>query len=202
MSTPETDTSLRIIIDALQLARNEVYRHYEFRGKRFKGLSGILVSDEPVLDINLQFGLQQGKTAISGQLTGVVELVCQRCLNSMPYSLDERFALLLSNAEESKLGSEVEDEVDDLEYQSSEWEEWITDVTRLDLVQLVEEQVILALPLIAKHGDERHCVVSRPIEPDSDGQADHAGKKVSTSAGVDGTEPRRPFENLRELLNK
>lgn len=199
MSTPEPDTSVCIIIDALQLARNEVYRHYEFRGKRFKGLAGMLVSDEPVLDINLHFGLQQGKTAISGQLTGVVELVCQRCLNSMPYSLDERFALLLSNAEETKLGSDVED---DMEYQSSEWEEWVADATRVDLAQLVEEQVILALPLIAKHEDERDCVVSRPIEDESDDQPDNAGKKLSTSAVVGGTEPRRPFANLRELLNK
>lgn len=201
MLPPESDASAGFVVDALNLGRNEVRRRYEFRERRFPRLTGILVSDRPVLDVRLRFSVKQDQAVIRGDLAGTVELICQRCLKHMPFLLDEHFTLRVS---EAGLLAEREnvDELD-VEYQSSEFEDWFADATRLDISELVEEQVILALPLIARHDDSQHCEASVTL-PETGVSRDVQVEAASVRSVVDAgnTGARRPFANLRELLNK
>lgn len=200
MLPPESDASACFVVDALSLGRNEAHKRYEFRERRFQRLTGILVSDRPSLDVRLRFSVKQGQAMLRGDLAGTVELICQRCLKCMPYLLDEHFTLLVS---ETGLLAEREnaDELDE-EYQSSEFEEWFADATRLDISELVEEQVILALPLIAKHEDLQHCEVSAKLPADVSRDVQVEAGTVESSMDAGNKSARRPFANLRELLNK
>ena len=199
MSAPEPNTSAPIIIDALTLAREGAERKYVFRQRQFPRLTGLIVSDQPALDVSLQFNLGRAAPVIRGQLQGAVELICQRCMKSMQYLLNEQFSLLIVEADAVSSGDPDEMQV---AHAVTEMEEWTGDATRIDVGELVEEQVIIALPLVAKHDDEETCaallngtgtvVRSDPAE---------TGRTVIQETEAGGI-MRRPFANLRELLNK
>lgn len=115
-------------------------------------------------------------------MTGSVELVCQRCLKPMRYSFDEAFELVLVEVGEEELGVPESREVVVLE------------AGRLDAQWLIEEQLLLALPLIPRHEDEAECKALA-----SAGSGQSAKVREDPDAGVD---RQRPFQNLRELLRK
>jgi uncharacterized protein len=76
-------------------------------------------------------GLQGGATAL---------LQCQRCLRpiAMPVKVDRRFRFVVGEDAAARLDEELEDEV--LELQPT-----------LDLHSLVEDEMLLALPLVPRH---------------------------------------------------
>ena len=200
MPDPEPNPSVPIIVDALTLARSGSVRGYSFKDRLFARLSGLLVSDQPELDVSLQFDLQQGKPVIRGELRGAVEVICQRCMQSMEQVLNEQIALKICAQRE--LSVVVDDEVDveeALSEMDGQAEEWVADATRIDVVELVEEQVILALPLVPKHEDEAVCAANLKAA------AGKLGQKMLDTRIVVETEAegmKRPFANLRDLLNK
>lgn len=81
---------------------------------------------------------------ISLQAEAEVTLQCQRCLEPSVQRLvvDRRFWLAASEAEAARLDADSEDEHLVLE-------------PRLDLPRLIEDELILALPLVPRH--EPHC---------------------------------------------
>jgi len=74
------------------------------------------------------------------QAQATVPLQCQRCLAAMaqPVELDRRFRFVAGEEEAERLDEESEDDVLALQ-------------TRLDLQELLEDELILALPLVPRH---------------------------------------------------
>jgi uncharacterized metal-binding protein YceD (DUF177 family) len=68
----------------------------------------------------------------------------------------------------------------------------------LNVLELVEEQLLLALPLIAKHADERDCVQVSEVAIDKAQPA----VTVPISDADSRIDVQRPFGNLRDLLRK
>ncbi len=202
MPALESNVSAPIVVDALTLARNAATFDYQFRKQSFDRLSGLVISDQPSLDVQLQFDSHRGKPIVTGKVQGTVELICQRCMVPMQYLLNEQFVLSICSVDQQGASSEV----DELELaHTTEMDEWVADATRLDVVALVEEQVILALPLVPKHEDEKVCAALRrssleatAIKPDPDKK----DRKQEHEAEVEANDLRRPFANLRELLTK
>jgi len=200
MPVSESNHRAPLVIDGLTLARTGAECNYQFRDQRFERLTGLVVSDQPALDVTLRMGLLQGKPFVRGQLQGAVELICQRCLRPMPLLLDESFELLVCGAGEVIADFDDEQEV---EHRLAEIDEWVADPTRMDVIELVEEQVILALPLVPKHDDERACSVFLAAAATAGGKrlSEELGERIEI--GTDVSEGRRrPFANLRDLLNK
>jgi uncharacterized protein len=110
------------------------------------------------------------RISIHGELGGAVVLPCQRCLAPVTVPLQERFDLVVVR-DEAEAAAEI-----------GGYEPVIADPTRLDLKWLVEEQVLLALPLVPMH-DPGECERS-------------VAEPSQTRPG------QRPFGNLRDLLNK
>ena len=83
----------------------------------------------------------------------VVTLQCQRCLQSVvqPLAVDRRLRFVRSEAEAERL-----DEASDFDV--------LVLLPRLDLHDLVEDELILALPLVPRH--EERCPVPLPIPVD------------------------------------
>lgn len=73
-------------------------------------------------------------------LRAEVTLQCQRCLQAVPHTLvvDRRFRFARNEEEAERLDEELEDDVLALQ-------------PRLDLRELAEDELILALPLVARH---------------------------------------------------
>lgn len=86
-----------------------------------------------------------------------VEVPCQRCLQPMavPLGVDRRFRFVADEAEAERLDADSEDDVLAIE-------------PALDLQALVEDELILALPLVPRH---EHCTL--PADAAADGDAAH-----------------------------
>ena len=84
-----------------------------------------------------------------------VTLVCQRCLEPMPVRLKARRVLYLAR---------TEDEAERLEQQMDQISgaEALVAPGLLDLATLVEDEVLLGLPLIPRH-DEGQCPAGAPV---------------------------------------
>ena len=124
------------------------------------------------VDIDLRFGIDdEGYRVIEGSVTATIELVCQRCLEpvSVPVASELRLAMVWSEDERPSLPSRFEGVVVG------------TDAT--DVFELIEEELLLALPLVPRHENAR-CGAPR-------GGAD-----------AEEAEPvARPFEVLARLKN-
>jgi len=84
-----------------------------------------------------------GRLALAVALDGVVTLECQRCLEAFDMAISQRTQLLLAHdeAETARLDAESDDEV-------------LLAATALDPQTLIEDELVLALPYIARHPDD------------------------------------------------
>ena len=123
----------------------------------------------------LEFGTFDGRTTIAVRVEGDVFLACQRCLKPCACAVDETasLALVASDADEVPGG----------------YEPLLGDAERLSVAEVIEEQVLLGLPLVPLHETAAEC-----------GAVAAALATVEDEPAVD--ETQRPFANLRELLEK
>lgn len=84
---------------------------------------------------------ERGQICLSLQVTGMLQLVCQRCMGPMAFEVD-----IDSHLEMLPDGAEVTQE--ELEDDSKDYLPW---EKMLDVSALVEDEVILALPVAARH---------------------------------------------------
>jgi len=137
------------------------------------------------IDALLRFGSFEGRSTVDVRVEGVAVLQCQRCLQPCPCPVDE-----------SALVAIVRDETDHV---AGGYEPFVGMPEQLSLAALVEEQVLLALPLVPVHdAGAGECRASGaevvPLAP-------AAGlETVAEEAAAE--EKQLPFANLRELLDK
>ena len=123
----------------------------------------------------LAFGKFDGRTTVEVQVSGELVLTCQRCLRPCSCAVNESASLVVmaSDADEVPGG----------------FEPLLGDAERLSVTDLIEEQLLLGLPLVPKHATAALC-----------GAAPAAIAISATEAAAD--ETQRPFANLRKLLDE
>ncbi|UCC55751.1 MAG: DUF177 domain-containing protein [Gammaproteobacteria bacterium] len=126
------------------------------------------------LDVILELDRdQEGTRYLAGSIKGVLELQCQRCLDSMDYPLNVRFRLgLVQNP-------------DDLQYLTDRYEPLIVTPEPAQISEVIADEVLLALPIAPLHADIDNC---REVAADYD---------VSANAQRD-----NPFAVLKQLKQK
>ncbi len=152
-------------------------------GFDFAETGGECSGDWPVADLprlqdalrsnagNLQFGLSGmhdslGRPALKVRVAGVLELSCQRCLEALPYRVESESTLVLARRE-----AELEAEAVD-----AEGPERILAGREMPVRDLIEDEVLLAVPIAPRHEE---C----PVRPEADAE-----------------KGRSPFAGLRGLL--
>lgn len=143
---------------------------------RLPRFNELLASDKGTVSVELHFGSNDsGQQVISGRIRAKVEVTCQRCLEPLGIDLQDDIKLALLK-DESK--------VETLE---ADLEPWICQDTRLELAELVEEQLMLCMPIVSYH-DEAHCGDKLGYtQPDA----------ADTEHGANGTS--NPFSVLKSL---
>jgi uncharacterized protein len=101
------------------------------------------VQEEAQIDWLFSIDEKQRPT-IHGNLYAQLSIQCQRCLQPMPWLIDKKTALIILTNEQ--------DEQDDEEI-PADYETIILTNTPVSLITLVEDELILALPIIAKHNE-------------------------------------------------
>ena len=127
------------------------------------------------VDGRVRFEREVGVPVAELKMSGIARLTCQRCLDAMDVVVDRTVRVGLIKAE-ADVGRVPED-----------LEPMLAPEGRISVGQLVEEELLLALPIVPLHDDSAACgVASSP--PSADEQ-----EPLTT---------QKPFERLNELLKR
>jgi uncharacterized protein len=135
------------------------------------------------IDARLRFGSFEGRTTVDVRVTGVAVLPCQRCLGPCECALDESAMVMVVR--------------DDDEDAPGGYEPFVGTPEQLSLTALIEEQVLLALPLVPMHeAGSRRCRPNAEVVPLRPTSVAEPAVKAAAE------EKQTPFANLRDLLEK
>jgi uncharacterized protein len=111
-------------------------------------LRGLLADDIGRVYVELSFLLDDsGKRIIKGKVKATLSVICQRCLEKFEILVGDNISLGVIESEDAALGLD------------STLDPWICSDYKLSLLELVEEQLILCLPIVSHHEDP-DCVNS------------------------------------------
>jgi uncharacterized protein len=118
-----------------------------------------------------RFGRAQGFPVVELTVRGAATLQCQRCMQPMSVPVDAvvKVALVASEAEVARVPTEL-DPV-------------LAPAGRISIGELIKEELLLTLPIVALHGEREPCAA--PAE---------------SAAGEHGQDTHRPFARLADLL--
>jgi uncharacterized protein len=125
----------------------------------------------------VHFRREAGFRIAAIELEGAALLTCQRCLEPMRWPVDGAARVALVAAES------------DADRVPQQFESVLVPDDRVSVRDLVEEEMLLSLPIVALHADARDCGAAAA---DIDG----------TASDADVPDTQRPFERLGELLKR
>lgn len=132
--------------------------------------------------VSLQFGAEQGSRVVAGSAATQVLLQCERCLNTFEAALDAEIAVaVVWNEEEAA-------------QLPTRFDPWIVPEERGDVLAMVEDGLLLALPIVALHPQGEDC----PAPPMSYG-SEH--EQSALASPVD-EQSDNPFKILEQLKNR
>ncbi len=106
----------------------------------------ILASEEASIETELRFSLnREGERQISGKLSMQGEVPCQRCLEPVAVQIQDTIRLVLVDSESAAANLKPD------------WDPWLSGDYKLQLAEIVEEQLLLSLPIVNYHSDEE-CI--------------------------------------------
>jgi uncharacterized protein len=136
----------RSFIDSLDFARNGEHLSGELPVAELPRLLDALETPQGVLHYTVQGGMdKQGIHFLDVSVTGLCRLRCQRCLNGLDYPVQLDTRLLLRD--QAGLDALDDDAADGKE---EEFDSILAD-THLDVPDMLEEEVLLSLPIAPKH---------------------------------------------------
>jgi uncharacterized protein len=109
-------------------------------------LSGAVADIADTIDIEVKFEKDaQGLSFFQGELSTSVSLICQRCNEPFAHSIHLNFCY-------SPVQGQSQEQIDELPevYEPVE----VNDHGEINLLQLFEDELILALPIVALHAEE------------------------------------------------
>jgi uncharacterized protein len=152
----------RPFIDALDFARNGRRISGEVPVSDLPRLLDMLENPQGVLSYSVQGGVdEQGTHFLDLDIAGQCSLRCQRCLSGLDHPIRLETRLLLRDQES----------LDALEDDDEEFDSILAD-THLDVQDLLEEEILLSLPIAPRHelgacqiknGEDGHGGVKSPF---------------------------------------
>ena len=144
---------------------------------RFKRLTVDTVSTSGEVIVQAEFCFEEGFPVFRGSASASVQLECQRCLEPVAVPLDVNFNLAFVASEER--AAEVPESLETVLLEEEE----------ISIVEVVEDEFILALPIVAFH---KECEAFDYRNPDEKAQ----------DAAQDETASENPFSVLEQLKGK
>jgi uncharacterized protein len=142
------------IINSIEFARKALEIHGTIPVSQFPRLQDAYASADGALNWRLLGNVNDGKPTLQLKVSGGLGLTCQRCLEAMSYNIDISTLYYLV-PDEDAIPSEEED-LDDRDYLVAE--------THMQVSELIEDEVLLAMPLAPKHEQEDCAVKGSRLE--------------------------------------
>ena len=131
-----------VTISNLDFARKALEIHDTIAVSQFSRLADFLSASDGSLNYRLTGYLDDNQTpGLKLHISGKLHLMCQRCLGPMEFDLDT-YATFVVVRDEASI-PDTEDEADEIDYLVAE--------THMSVVDLIEDEILLSLPLAAKH---------------------------------------------------
>lgn len=165
-------------LEPRKLANQEACIEGEIAVSRLPRLADYRDDQDEAVRAVLRFSRdQEGRQLLTGTLDTVLASTCQRCLEKVRFPVHANLQLVMVRDEEQI--KELPEELDP----------WLLEDERIILTELIEEELLLALPLVAMH---ESCPT--PL----------LGKAVTREAEVPETAKRKdnPFAVLASLKNQ
>ena len=135
-----------------------------------------IASVEGLVRGRVHFTRESGFVVANLSLSGAASMTCQRCLEAMtePVESTARVALITSEADASRVPEHLEPV--------------LAAGSRVTIGELVEEELLLALPIVPLHAEASDCVVAEEVP----------------AVKVEVPEPttQKPFAQLDQLLKR
>ena len=136
--------SEQVVPDPIEFARGRKSIEGEIALKRLEGLRDSLASNDGVVHFKLTGFVNEGAApGLRCEVQGVLKVLCQRCLGPMDYRLQIDNSLLLVNHEPDESEEVDPDAPDTIKIQRD-----------LLVDTLVEEEILLALPMAPHHAED------------------------------------------------
>jgi uncharacterized protein len=155
------------VIDALEFARSAQESSGSVRVSALQRLEDLLYDSSGSLSFRLRGGRDvRNRPLLEIKVSGVLHLQCQRCLGLLDYPLEVANTLLVVPTEARPEDPDDPDSPDTVEANEE-----------LDVIALVEDEVLLSLPLAPRHA-EGECA-SRFETQSREGAARSAFEKLA-----------------------
>lgn len=163
------------LVDPRRLAEQRVVYKEKIAVSELPRIEDVAESSSSDIDVELVFERdEQHRVRVVGSIKGAIDQVCQRCMGLVETNFDQAVDLLVVwNDDQSKA---VPKEIDP-------WEVGET----ANLHELIEDEILLALPLVARH-EPGECEAPRIPDHESVVEEEQEGRQ-------------RPFEILKDLAN-
>jgi len=168
-------------IEPLRLARSQRLLQGRLPLLRMPRLADSLEDDAGEIDVALKFDVDASGIAwMEGHLVGALSLCCQRCMQPlrMPIDITFKLAMIESESEIERLGEQ--------------YEPMLLDDSLVSVVELVEDELLLALPIVPKH-ETAQC------------NAGSLDDEIEERVAIVENEPeprKNPFDVLADLKSK
>ncbi|WP_370978842.1 YceD family protein [Agaribacterium sp. ZY112] len=142
MSEQAQDLYLPRAVEPRKLATAQAAFERSIRASDLPRLAELSLSIDKV-DVKLQFDRNdQGRPELQGSIAACVQLECQRCLESMSLNIERDFLLgiVWDEAQANALPKHIEP--------------WIVGEDETDLIEIVEEEILLNIPVVARHDED------------------------------------------------
>ena len=183
------DQRLPVQIDPIRLAASRQQLHGELEISRLTRLAELLTSKEGMVKVKLEFDIDVNKISyVRGSITADLSLICQRCLEAMPWHLDADVSLAFI-AHEHKIEELVE-----------EYEPYIIGSDPVVLSDLIEDEILLALPQVPLHS-EVECKPAVPLKEFDSTQSNSevVQNEEQDSLSQSASKRKNPFEVLASI---
>ena len=174
-----SDTLIPDYVDARKIFAQQALIKGTIPVSRLSRFCELVTSTQGDVQVLMKFDVDESnRRIIDGVLDTQAEVVCQRCLDPMQIMLHDEFRLAVVDSE-SHSGSLPKN-----------LDPWISEDIKLMLADVVEEQLILCMPIVSYH--ESQCIeklsfAAAQSEPDS------------TAKPMNGTGKPNPFDILKNL---
>lgn len=147
------------VMDPLDFARNAGVLRGKMSVSCFERLRDYLTDDHGELKYSVT-GVHEANSApvLQIRVQGLMSVRCQRCLGRIAYGLDLHTDLLLAKDKSELARFDADASVD-----------CILATPELDIIALIEDEIILSLPVSPRHG-ENECVIDKPERDNKAGE--------------------------------
>ena len=179
---PMEDTLIPEYVDARKIFAQQALIKGTIPVARLTRFCELVTDTQGDVQVAMKFDLDESNwRIIEGVLDTPAQVICQRCLEPMQIALHDEFRLGVVESESKS------------ESLPKSLDPWICEDIKLVLAEVVEEQLILCMPIVSYH--EHDCIEKLSFDAS-------AIKQNGTSKGANGADTPNPFDILKTLKDK